>query len=198
MIIKIFKLFITFEHLSFFLKIKTMSTSQVNNDLELWRIPRNSQKFSLVFQQFPITPISSKDSFLQTWNYYARKFAPTAPIASKFRQGNTRQFSFPFVILLQDAFSPRANHFIARSFLWKRRRAKRRTISQLNETLRVLQTSFVINQSSDIYFIENIPKVRKNASHVLVFKRIIILLFMVHSRFQTCTVLISRSSILLL
>ena len=35
MIIKIFKLFITFEHLSFFLKIKPMSTSQVNNDLEL-------------------------------------------------------------------------------------------------------------------------------------------------------------------
>ena len=38
-----------------------------------------------------------------------RKLAPTAPIASKFRLGNTRQFSFPFVILLQDAFAPRAN-----------------------------------------------------------------------------------------
>ena len=32
-----------------------------------------------------------------------RKFAPIAPIASKFRLGNTRQFSFPFVTLLQDA-----------------------------------------------------------------------------------------------
>ena len=29
-----------------------------------------------------------------------RKFAPTAPIASKFRLGNARYFSFPFVILL--------------------------------------------------------------------------------------------------
>ena len=38
-----------------------------------------------------------------------RKFAPTAPIASKFRLGNTRYFSFPFVTLLQDAFAPRAN-----------------------------------------------------------------------------------------
>ena len=38
-----------------------------------------------------------------------RKLAPTAPIASKFRLGNTRQFSFPFVTLLQDAFAPRAN-----------------------------------------------------------------------------------------
>ena len=39
-------------------------------DLELLRIPRNSHKFSLVFLQFPIIPISSKDSFLQTWNYW--------------------------------------------------------------------------------------------------------------------------------
>ena len=76
------------------------------------------------------------------------------------------------------------SHFIARSFLWKRRRAKRRTISQLNETLRVLQTSFVINQSSDIYFIENIPKIRKNASHVLVFKRIIVLLLWFTAAFK--------------
>ena len=36
-------------HLSFFLKIKPMSTSQVNNDLELLRIPRNSHKFWWVF-----------------------------------------------------------------------------------------------------------------------------------------------------
>ena len=27
-----------------------------------------------------------------------RKFAPTAPVASKLRLGNTRQFCFPFVI----------------------------------------------------------------------------------------------------
>ena len=42
-----------------------------------------------------------------------RKFAPTAPVASKFRLGNTQQFCFPFVIssviLLQDAFALRAN-----------------------------------------------------------------------------------------
>ena len=38
-----------------------------------------------------------------------RKFAPTAPIASKFSLGNKRYLSFPFVILLQDAFAPRAN-----------------------------------------------------------------------------------------
>ena len=38
-----------------------------------------------------------------------RKFAPTAPIAPKFRLGNTRKFFFPFVILLQDSFAPRAN-----------------------------------------------------------------------------------------
>ena len=38
-----------------------------------------------------------------------RKFSPTAPNASKFRPGNTRYFSFPFVTLLQDAFAPRAN-----------------------------------------------------------------------------------------
>ena len=38
-----------------------------------------------------------------------RKFAPTAPIASKFRLGDARQFSFPFVILLRDAFASRAN-----------------------------------------------------------------------------------------
>ena len=38
-----------------------------------------------------------------------RKFAPTASVASKFRLGNRRQFSFSFVILLQDAFVPRAN-----------------------------------------------------------------------------------------
>ena len=38
-----------------------------------------------------------------------RKFAPTASVASKSRLGNRRQFSFPFVILLQDAFAPRAN-----------------------------------------------------------------------------------------
>ena len=39
-----------------------------------------------------------------------RKFTPTPPIASKLRLGNTRQFCFPFVILLQDAFAPRGNH----------------------------------------------------------------------------------------
>ena len=38
-----------------------------------------------------------------------RKFAPTAPIASKFCLGKTRQFFFPFVILLQDSFAPRSN-----------------------------------------------------------------------------------------
>ena len=38
-----------------------------------------------------------------------RKFAPKAPVASKFPIGNTRQFSFPFVILLQEAFAPRVN-----------------------------------------------------------------------------------------
>ena len=37
------------------------------------------------------------------------KFAPTAPIASKFRLGNTRKFFFLFVILLQDFFAPRVN-----------------------------------------------------------------------------------------
>ena len=34
-----------------------------------------------------------------------RKFAPTAPVASKFRLGNRRQFCFRFMILLQDAFA---------------------------------------------------------------------------------------------
>ena len=45
----------------------------VNNALkflELLRIPGNSHKFSLVFKQFPIIPQNSKDSFLQTWNYW--------------------------------------------------------------------------------------------------------------------------------
>ena len=35
----------------------------------------------------------------------------TAPIASKFRLGNTREFFFPFVIFLQDTFAPTANPF---------------------------------------------------------------------------------------
>ena len=38
-----------------------------------------------------------------------RKFAPTAPIASKFRLGITRLFFVPFVILRQDSFALRAN-----------------------------------------------------------------------------------------
>ena len=37
------------------------------------------------------------------------KFAPTAPIASKFCLGNTQEFCFPFVIFLQDAFATRVN-----------------------------------------------------------------------------------------
>ena len=44
MIIKIFKLFITFEHFR-----QLSQYSQVNNNLELLRIFRNSHKFSLVF-----------------------------------------------------------------------------------------------------------------------------------------------------
>ena len=54
----------------------------------------------------------------------AVKFAPTAPVASKFRLGNTRQFCFLFVILLQDAFAPRANQrsSISATFLvWSHR-----------------------------------------------------------------------------
>ena len=56
-----------------------------------------------------------------------RKFAPMAPVASKFRLGNRRQFCFPFVILLQDAFAglaPRANQrpSIAATFpVWSHR-----------------------------------------------------------------------------
>ena len=49
------------------------------------------------------------------------KFAPTAPIASKFRLGNTREFSFPFVIFLQEAFAPRVNQRLPMSanlFIW--------------------------------------------------------------------------------
>ena len=49
------------------------------------------------------------------------KFAPTAPIASKFRQSNTREFFFLFVIFLQDAFAPRANQRLPMSanlFIW--------------------------------------------------------------------------------
>jgi len=34
-----------------------------------------------------------------------RKFAPTAPVLSKFRLGNGREFCFPFVNLLRDAFA---------------------------------------------------------------------------------------------
>ena len=52
------------------------------------------------------------------------KFAPTAPFASKFLLGNTRWFCFAFVILLQDAFSPRANQRspISATFpVWSRR-----------------------------------------------------------------------------
>ena len=51
------------------------------------------------------------------------KFAPTVPIASKFRLGNTRQCPFPFVILLQDAFALTANQMsqISATFpVWSR------------------------------------------------------------------------------
>ena len=49
------------------------------------------------------------------------KFAPTAPIASKFLLGNTWEFFFPFVIFLQDAFAPRVNQRLPMSsnhFIW--------------------------------------------------------------------------------
>ena len=48
----------------------------------------------------------------------AAYFAPMAPVASNSRLRNRRQFCFPFVIVLQDAFASRTNQ---RSPVWSHR-----------------------------------------------------------------------------
>ena len=66
------------------------------------------KRFSLyikVYQGWALQQSGSTDPPRES----GRKLAPTAPIASKFRLGNTRQFFFPFAILLQDSFAPKAN-----------------------------------------------------------------------------------------
>ena len=72
MIVKIFKLsiFITFEHVFPKNKPNVPKLTMTLKFLESLRIPRNSRKFSSVCMQFPILLIKSKDSFLQTWNYW--------------------------------------------------------------------------------------------------------------------------------
>ena len=58
-----------------------------------------------VYQGWALQRSGSTDQLKEN----GHKFAPTAPIASKFRLGNTRKFFFLFVILLQDFFALRVN-----------------------------------------------------------------------------------------
>ena len=60
------------------------------------------KRFSLYIKVYQVQALQRSGS-IDPPKENGRKFAPIAPIASKFRLGNTRQFSFPFVILRQDA-----------------------------------------------------------------------------------------------